>query len=67
MWREPIRTWKTNLGGLSLTLEGLMERDRLVILTALMHGIPVAIVLAGGYAQKRGRHDHDPRQHRGDR
>jgi acetoin utilization deacetylase AcuC-like enzyme len=39
------------LGGLSLTLEGLVERDRLVIRTALTQGIPVAIVLAGGYAQ----------------
>ena len=39
------------LGGLSLTFEGLMERDRLVIWTALAQGIPVAIVLAGGYAQ----------------
>jgi acetoin utilization deacetylase AcuC-like enzyme len=38
------------LGGLSLTLEGLMERDRLVIWTALQHQVPVAIVLAGGYA-----------------
>ena len=39
------------LGGLSLTFDGLKERDRLVIWTALSHGIPVAIVLAGGYAQ----------------
>ena len=39
------------LGGLSLTLEGLMDRDALVIRTALTQGIPVAIVLAGGYAQ----------------
>ena len=39
------------LGGLSLTMEGLMERDRLVIRTALMQGTPVAVVLAGGYAQ----------------
>jgi len=39
------------LGGLSLTFDGLMERDRLVIWTALTHRIPVAIVLAGGYAQ----------------
>jgi acetoin utilization deacetylase AcuC-like enzyme len=38
------------LGGLSLTLDGLMERDRLVLWTALTHHIPVAIVLAGGYA-----------------
>jgi len=39
------------LGGLSLTFEGLMERDRLVIGTARAKGIPVAIVLAGGYAE----------------
>jgi acetoin utilization deacetylase AcuC-like enzyme len=39
------------LGGLSLTLEGLMERDRMVLRTALTQGIPVAVVLAGGYAQ----------------
>jgi len=39
------------LGGLSLTFDGLKERDRLVIWTALAHRIPVAIVLAGGYAQ----------------
>ena len=39
------------LGGLSLTFEGLMERDRLVIHTARTKGIPVAIVLAGGYAE----------------
>jgi acetoin utilization deacetylase AcuC-like enzyme len=39
------------LGGISLTFDGLKERDRLVIWTALTHHIPVAIVLAGGYAQ----------------
>ena len=39
------------LGGLSLTFEGLIERDRLVLRTALTQGVPVAIVLAGGYAQ----------------
>jgi acetoin utilization deacetylase AcuC-like enzyme len=39
------------LGGLSLTFDGLKERDRLVMWTALTHGTPVAIVLAGGYAQ----------------
>jgi acetoin utilization deacetylase AcuC-like enzyme len=38
------------LGGLSLSFEGLRERDRLVIWTALHTHIPVAIVLAGGYA-----------------
>lgn len=39
------------LGGLSLSVEGLEERDRLVIWTAFQHGVPVAIVLAGGYAE----------------
>ena len=44
--------YEDQLGGLSLTFDGLMERDRLVIWTALTHRIPVAIVLAGGYAQR---------------
>jgi acetoin utilization deacetylase AcuC-like enzyme len=39
------------LGGLTLTFEGLQERDRLVIGEALRRRIPVAIVLAGGYAR----------------
>jgi acetoin utilization deacetylase AcuC-like enzyme len=38
------------LGGLALTFDGLMERDRLVLWGALSHKVPVAIVLAGGYA-----------------
>lgn len=38
------------LGGLGLTLDGLKKRDRLVIETARRHSIPVAVVLAGGYA-----------------
>jgi acetoin utilization deacetylase AcuC-like enzyme len=38
------------LGGLSLSFEGLMERDRLILWTAMTQKIPVAIVLAGGYA-----------------
>ncbi len=43
--------FEDQLGGLAITFEGLMERDRLVLWSALTHGIPVAIVLAGGYAQ----------------
>lgn len=39
------------LGGLSLTREGLYERDRLVFDVALRKHIPVAVVLAGGYAR----------------
>ncbi|HLK51439.1 MAG TPA: histone deacetylase [Bryobacteraceae bacterium] len=38
------------LGGLSLTFEGLMARDRLVLGRAVRGKIPVAVVLAGGYA-----------------
>src|SRR6267142_2286530 len=39
------------LGGLALTLEGLMARDRLVLEMAMSRGVPVAITLAGGYAR----------------
>jgi acetoin utilization deacetylase AcuC-like enzyme len=42
--------YQDQLGGLSLTFEGLKARDRLVIASALLQKIPVAIVLAGGYA-----------------
>ena len=42
--------FEDQLGGLALTLDGLMRRDRLVIETALREGTAVAIVLAGGYA-----------------
>lgn len=40
------------LGGLSLTLEGLKKRDEIVIGKSQKAGIPVAVVLAGGYAFK---------------
>jgi len=46
---DPYR--EDQLGGLTLTFEGLKERDRLVLWEALRHGIPTAIVLAGGYAE----------------
>lgn len=38
------------LGGLSLTIEGLRERDRMVLGIPLRHKIPVVVTLAGGYA-----------------
>jgi acetoin utilization deacetylase AcuC-like enzyme len=41
------------LGGLSLTLEGLRRRDELVLHTLARLGIPAATVLAGGYAWSR--------------
>jgi hypothetical protein len=39
------------LGGLSLTMEGLKSRDRLVCDLAREHEAAVAVVLAGGYAR----------------
>ena len=39
------------LGGLRLTRDGLRQRDRLVIDTFRGAGVPVVIVLAGGYAR----------------
>jgi acetoin utilization deacetylase AcuC-like enzyme len=47
---DPYR--EDQLGGLSLTIEGLKERDALVFRTAKAEGIPVMITLAGGYALK---------------
>jgi acetoin utilization deacetylase AcuC-like enzyme len=40
------------LGGLSLSKKGLMERDRKVFEEARRRGIPVATTLAGGYARR---------------
>jgi acetoin utilization deacetylase AcuC-like enzyme len=40
------------LGGLKLSLEGLEKRDRLVFEKARAKNIPVAVVLAGGYARR---------------
>jgi acetoin utilization deacetylase AcuC-like enzyme len=46
---DPYR--EDQLGGLSLTIAGLEERDRIVFAMARQRGIPVAITLAGGYAR----------------
>jgi len=46
---DPYR--EDQLGGLSLTMEGLKQRDRIVFETALKEGVPVAVALAGGYAR----------------
>jgi acetoin utilization deacetylase AcuC-like enzyme len=40
------------LGGLSLTLDGLRARDRIVIDQARRNRLPMVIVLAGGYARR---------------
>jgi acetoin utilization deacetylase AcuC-like enzyme len=39
------------LGGLGLTMEGLMARDRLVLDLSRSRNVPVGITLAGGYAR----------------
>jgi len=41
---------RDQLGGLSLTVEGLETRDRTVMELALRQQVPVAVTLAGGYA-----------------
>jgi acetoin utilization deacetylase AcuC-like enzyme len=45
---------RDRLGGLRLTKAGLAARDRLVFDAALAAGVPVATVLAGGYAEDVG-------------
>ncbi len=40
------------LGGLSLTIDGLKKRDELVFRVARTRGIPIMVTYAGGYAQK---------------
>jgi acetoin utilization deacetylase AcuC-like enzyme len=40
------------LGGLALTIDGLMERDRLVFGIARHRKLPVCVTLAGGYARR---------------
>ncbi len=45
---------KDQLGGLRLTKEGLRKRDLIVLTEARRIRIPVAVVLAGGYAAEMG-------------
>jgi acetoin utilization deacetylase AcuC-like enzyme len=47
---DPYR--EDQLGGLSLTIEGLKKRDEMVYRTAKARGIPVMVTLAGGYARQ---------------
>jgi acetoin utilization deacetylase AcuC-like enzyme len=47
---DPYR--EDQLGGLSLTIEGLKRRDELVFRVARTRDIPVMVTFAGGYAQK---------------
>jgi acetoin utilization deacetylase AcuC-like enzyme len=47
---DPYR--EDQLGGLSLTIEGLKRRDELVFRVARVRNIPVMVTFAGGYAQR---------------
>ena len=47
---DPYR--EDQLGGLSLTIEGLKKRDELVFRVAKAQGIPVMVTYAGGYARR---------------
>ncbi len=49
---DPYR--EDQLGGLMLTMDGLRDRDRLVLGMARDQKVPVAITLAGGYARNLG-------------
>lgn len=40
------------LGGLALTMDGLVARDKLVFNLCRSHKVPVAVTLAGGYARE---------------
>lgn len=46
---DPYR--EDQLGGLSLTIEGLKKRDQLVFHVARTRGIPIMVTFAGGYAR----------------
>ena len=46
---DPYR--EDQLGGLSLTIEGLKKRDELVFRVARARNIPVMVTFAGGYAR----------------
>lgn len=46
---DPFR--RDRLGGLGLTFEGLRSRDAAVFAAARQAGVPIVVVLAGGYAE----------------
>ena len=49
---EDGRTLPPRLGRLSVTKSGLAERDRIVLEACSERGIPVAVTMAGGYANE---------------
>jgi len=44
--------FKDILGGLALTENGILERDAYVVNTLVQAGIPVVMVLSGGYTRE---------------
>jgi len=48
----PIELEDDQLGGLRLTRDGLRQRDRAVIDAVRRAGVPLVVVLAGGYARR---------------
>ncbi len=46
---DPYR--EDQLGGLALTIDGLKQRDTVVLQAAKSRGVPVMIIFAGGYAR----------------
>jgi acetoin utilization deacetylase AcuC-like enzyme len=46
--------YEDQLGGLSLTKEGLKQRDRAAFETGLGSSVPIVVALAGGYARTTG-------------
>ncbi len=53
LYQAGVDCWEGDLlGSLRLTREGLAGRDRTVFTACLRRGIPVAVALGGGYAQR---------------
>jgi acetoin utilization deacetylase AcuC-like enzyme len=50
VYQSGVDVWEHDkLGGLKLTERGVLDRDNAVLETCRLHGVPVAVVLGGGY------------------
>jgi acetoin utilization deacetylase AcuC-like enzyme len=50
LYQAGVDVWEQDqLGGLKLTERGILDRDTAVWETCLLHGVPVAVTLGGGY------------------
>lgn len=50
IYQSGVDVWeKDRLGGLALTERGILDRDMAVYETSLLHRVPVAVTLGGGY------------------